>query len=54
MRVQCRSFKSIVKSWEDLCGEASAFASTIPRDRLINITVAADGGKGIVFVWYWE
>jgi hypothetical protein len=54
MRVRCRRFKGVIRSWEDLCGEAGEFASTIPRDRLINIAVTADGGRGVVFVWYWE
>lgn len=54
MTVQCRRFKSSVKSWERLCSEASEFASTIPRDRLITINVSADAGVGVVFVWYWE
>ena len=54
MAVQCRRFRSSVKSWERLCDEAREFASTIPRDRLISISVSADNGSGIVFVWYWE
>jgi hypothetical protein len=43
-----------MKSWDSLCEEATAFASTIGKDRLISISVSADGGRGIVFVWYWE
>jgi hypothetical protein len=54
MRVQCRSFRSYTKSWDDLCAEASTFASTIERTRLINISVSADGGQGVICVWYWE
>ena len=56
MRVQMRLFKSTFKSWEDLCEEAAAFATTIGRERLINISVtqADTGGQGVVFVWYWE
>lgn len=56
MRVQCRLFKSAMKSWETLCEEAAAFATGIGRERLINISVsqADTGGKGVIFVWYWE
>jgi len=35
MRVQARLFKSSFKSWEDLCEEAAAFATTIGRERVI-------------------
>lgn len=56
MQVRYRLFKSVMKSWEDLCAEAAAFASTIGHDRLINISVsqADTGGQGVIFVWYWE
>jgi hypothetical protein len=62
MRVQCRRFESTTKSWEALVEEAATFATSIGRDRLINISVSAAGGsdtfgfgaKGAVFVWYWE
>ena len=48
-------FKSATKSWEALCDEAASFASTVGRDRLINISVsqADTGGQGVIFVWYW-
>jgi hypothetical protein len=56
MQVRCRLFKSVMKPWEDLCDEAAAFASTIGREHLINISVsqADTGGYGVIFVWYWE
>jgi hypothetical protein len=54
MRVRHRRFKSSFKSWETLCDEASAFASELGRDRVINISVAQDAGQGVVIVWYWE
>ena len=57
MQVRYRLFKSVMKSWEDLSADASAFASTIGRlERLINISVsqADTGGQGVIFVWYWE
>lgn len=62
MSVRHRIFESSHKSWEDLCNEATAFATSVGRDRLINISLAAGGGteflglggKGVIVVWYWE
>lgn len=56
MKVRHRLFKSATKKWETLCDEAAAFATTVGRDRLINISVsqADTGGQGVIFVWYWE
>ena len=62
MVVRNRVFASSSKSWEALCDEASAFASEVGRERLINISVAASGGNevfgfggtGVIVVWYWE
>jgi hypothetical protein len=56
MRVQSKLFESYSKSWEALCEEAAAFATTVGRERLINISVSQGdtGGKGVIFVWYWE
>jgi hypothetical protein len=62
MSVQHRVFASSSKSWEALCDDASAFASEVGRERLINISVAASGGTdvfglggtGVIVVWYWE
>jgi hypothetical protein len=62
MKVQCRVFESTTKSWDALVEEASAFATSTGRERLINISVSAAGGsdafgigaKGAVFVWYWD
>jgi hypothetical protein len=62
MTVQSRQFTSSKKSWEALCAEASAFATEVGRERLINISVAASGGNevfgfggsGVIVVWYWE
>ena len=42
MRVQHRLFKSSFKSWDTLCEEAAAFATTIGRERLINISVTRE------------
>jgi hypothetical protein len=56
MQVRYRLFKSVLKSWENLSADAAAFASTIGRERLINISVsqADTAGQGVIFVWYWE
>ena len=56
MQVKHQLFKSTFKSWDSLCEEAAAFASEVGRDRLINISVAQGetGGRGVIFVWYWE
>jgi hypothetical protein len=56
VQVKHQLFKSFFKSWDSLCDEAAAFASEVGRDRLINISVAQaeSGGKGVIFVWYWE
>ena len=53
MRVQFEVFKSSFKSWKELAQDASEFASNIGRERLINITVSADSGQGVIMVWYW-
>ena len=45
-----------------LCAEASAFASEVGRENLINISFAVSGGAtdllgleraGVIVVWYW-
>ena len=62
MAVQSRVFSSSSKSWEELCAEASAFATEVGQEKLITISVTASGGtdafglwaKGVVIVWYWE
>jgi len=62
MTVQCRVFESTTRSWDALVEEASTFATSKGRDRLINISVSAAGGsdtfgigaKGAIFVWYWD
>jgi hypothetical protein len=48
MTVQHRTFESSSKSWEKLCADASAFASDIGRENLINISVAAAGGTDVL------
>lgn len=62
MTAKHRLFESKTESWDELCTEATAFATEIGRERLINISVAASGGtnligrggNGVIVVWYWE
>jgi hypothetical protein len=54
MQVRFEMFKSAMKSWESLCGEAATFATQIGRERLINIAVSEDHNEGVIIVWYWE
>ena len=54
MQVKFQVFKSLTKSWADLCGEAAAFASEKGKERLINVSVSADSGQGTIVVWYWD
>jgi hypothetical protein len=62
MKVQCRKFSSSTKAWDSLIEEATQFASSVGRERLINMSVSASGGTdlfgmgghGAIFVWYWE
>jgi hypothetical protein len=61
MTVRHRIFDSTTKSWEDLCADATAFATGVGRANLINISLAASGGtdfwghggRGVIVVWYW-
>lgn len=62
MTVRHRIFESATKSWEDLAQEAEEFATSVGREKLINISLAAaggteffgTGGRGLLIVWYWE
>jgi hypothetical protein len=54
MKVSFQVFKSHMKSWTNLCEEAAAFASEKGKERLINLSVSADSGQGIIVVWYWD
>jgi hypothetical protein len=54
LQVRFKVFKSTMKSWDDLCGEAAAFASEKGKDRLITISVSEDHNEGVIVVWYWE
>ncbi len=49
-----RIFRSSLKSWETLFGEAAAFAAELGPERLISISHSEDQNTGVVAVWYWE
>jgi hypothetical protein len=61
MTARHRVFERRTKSWDDLCREATEFATDIGPENLINISVAASGGtdmfahggRGVIVVWYW-
>ena len=60
-KVKYELFESDTKSWDTLCADAAAFATSVGHENLINISVSAAGGthfggafsKGTIFVWYW-
>jgi hypothetical protein len=54
MQVRFQLFKSTIKSWNDLCAEAAAFASEKGKEQLISISVSEDHNDGVIVVWYWE
>jgi hypothetical protein len=62
MKLKSRIFESAAKSWDEMCEEVSEFASTVGKDRLVNVSVASAGGldlggvgsRGTIIVWYWE
>lgn len=62
MTARHRIFESRTRSWEELCEDATTFATEVGREKLINISVAASGGtemfghggRGLIVVWYWE
>jgi hypothetical protein len=43
-----------MKSWQELFGDAAAFAETVGKERLICISHSADDSNGVVTVWYWS
>jgi hypothetical protein len=53
MQVRYKLFKSSLTTWNDMCTEAAAFASTVQLDRLVSISHSADNSQGVIVVWYW-
>ena len=50
--VRFETFRGILDSWDHLLTEAAKFASKLPAGSLITISHSADGGEGVVVVWY--
>lgn len=53
MRVRFKFFRSGLSTWKSLFHDAAEFASQLPPERVISISHSADGGIGVVTVWYW-
>ncbi len=51
-RVAYKMFRSGIKPWDTLCGEAAEFASQIPQEKLISVSHSQEGVIGVVIVWY--
>jgi hypothetical protein len=51
-RVAYRKFRGTFATWDDLFTEATAFASEVGPERVVNISHSADSGDGVVVVWY--
>jgi hypothetical protein len=49
-----KMFRSGLTPWESLFAEAAEFVTEVGPDRLITVSHSADGGEGVVAVWYWE
>ena len=54
MTLQFEVFRATLLTWNRLFEDASRFATSIGKERLVTITTTADQGEGIVVVWYWE
>ena len=50
--VKFELFKSSTKTWAKMCEEAAAFATSTGPERIINISISEDQGKGVIVVWY--
>lgn len=54
MELRYRIFRATLCTWDDLFGEATAFATALGFERVVNVSHSADGGNGTVVVWYWH
>ena len=53
LRVAFKIFRSVHKRWPELFAAAATYATQVGRERLITISHSADGGDGVVTVWFW-
>jgi len=54
MQVKFQVFRGLFSTWQSLFTQASEFASSIGKDRLVSISHSEDKGDGVVTVWYWS
>ena len=53
-KVEFRTFRGRMASWESLFDEAARLATEIGRERLISISHSEDANEGVVTVWFWS
>jgi hypothetical protein len=49
-----KMFRTSLTPWQSLFAEAAEFVTEVGPERLIGVSHSADGGEGVVAVWYWE
>lgn len=54
LTVKYKYFKQTLSTWDDMFTEAAAFAASIGRERLINISHSHSHYEGVVTIWYWD
>jgi len=47
-------FRGTLATWDQLFGEAAAFATEIGPEWVVGISHSCDEGDGVVTVWYWK
>ena len=53
MKLKFEIFQGTLASWEELFGQAAAFATEKGDMRVVNISHSCAGSDGVVTVWYW-
>jgi len=53
-KVDCKMFRGVLVTWEELFVQAAEFASTLTPEEVISISHSEDGNDGVVVVWYWK
>ena len=52
-QVRYQAFRGRLTTWDDLFGQAAAFATQIGRENVLSISHSEDDNEGVVTVWYW-
>ena len=52
-RLSYRYFRGTLATWDDLFNQAAQFATEAGPEHVIGVSHSADGGDGVVTVWYW-